>query len=199
MEGRGPGDGTPKKLGVIVSGHNPLLFDLFCSRLIGLDYKKIPFLNIAIEKGLIFRGDFEKAISIQELSKFKPGNKTLMDRMLLNNFFIGIRFSKTFQGFFNKGVVPWMLFKMGVKQDKYILDDCSIEELKPKANISKEENEKLKNILKEYCPMCKKDLNAKNCLKCMYCYQMAPELIDLNGNLGYFEMQMQRFGGYLKN
>jgi uncharacterized protein (DUF362 family) len=106
MEGRGPGDGTPKKVGVILSGHNPFLMDLLCSKLIGLDYKEIPFLKIAIEKKHISQEDIKIIEMTERIAKFKPGEKTLFDRILLNNLFIKIRFTKTFEKFFNKGFLP---------------------------------------------------------------------------------------------
>jgi uncharacterized protein (DUF362 family) len=47
MEGNGPVAGTPKDAGCIVAGHNPPAVDVVCSRLMGLDYRKIPMLDHA--------------------------------------------------------------------------------------------------------------------------------------------------------
>jgi uncharacterized protein (DUF362 family) len=47
MEGNGPVAGTPKDAGVIVAGHNPPAVDVVCTRLMGLDYRKIPMLHNA--------------------------------------------------------------------------------------------------------------------------------------------------------
>lgn len=194
MEGRGPGDGIPKKLGIILSGKNPFLIDLFISKLIGLNYKKIGFLQEAIKNKKIYNKDIEKIEKIKSIAKFKPGTKTFLDGLLLNNFFIGIRFSPTFEKIFNKGFLPWILYKIGVKQDKYILEERNIK----KFRFEKEHKKKIENCLKEYCPLSLKNLNDKSCIKCMYCYQIIPKIINIDGNLGDFEMQMKRFNKLLQ-
>ncbi|MDP2925980.1 MAG: DUF362 domain-containing protein [Nanoarchaeota archaeon] len=198
MEGRGPGDGIPKKVGVIISGHDPFITDFLCSKLMGLDYKKLPYLNIAIEKGYLTSKDIEVLSKVERIAKFKKGNKTLLDRILLNNFFIGIRFSNTFEKFFNKGFLPWLLFKLRVKQDKYILEDMNIKNMKVKENLSKEEIQKIDNCLKAYCPIKLKTIGDKDCLMCMYCYQILPSLIEVDGDLGNIKMQNKRFGKYIR-
>src|SRR5690606_12091736 len=49
-EGNGPLDPTPKPVGVIVAGFNPVAVDMTCARLMGFDYRKIPLLRRAIEE-----------------------------------------------------------------------------------------------------------------------------------------------------
>jgi len=194
MEGRGPGDGIPKKLGIVLSGKNPFLMDLLCTKLIGLDYKKIKFLQEAIKNKKISREDMERIEKITPITKFKLGTKTFWDTMLLNNFFIGIRFSPMFEKIFNKGILPWLLYKIGVKQDKYILEEREIKRFE----FDKNDEDKIKKVLNEYCPLSLKNPNDKTCIKCMYCYQILPDKIKINGNLGEFEMQMKRFNKSLQ-
>jgi uncharacterized protein (DUF362 family) len=198
MEGRGPGDGTPKKVGVILSGHDTFLMDFLVSKLMGLDYKNIPFLKIAIQKGHISKEDIKIIEMTERIAKFKPGEKTFFDRILLNNTFINIRFSKTFEKFFNKGFVPWILFKLGVKQDKYVFEEREIKRFYEKDNISEKDKEKIKKCLATYCPRGIKKLGDSKCINCMYCYQIFPNLIKYEGNLGSFRMQMERFDKYIR-
>lgn len=197
MEGKGPGNGIPKKVGVILAGHNTFITDFLCSKLMGLDYRNVPYLVSAIRKNYISGTDIETLSKVEKIALFKPGTKSFLDRILLNNFFIGIRFSKPFQAMFNKGPLPWLLFKMGVKQDKYIPEEMKIERLEEKENMNKEEKENMKKCLNVYCPIKSKDLNNKKCIKCMYCYQIRPDLIKYQGNLGAFRMQLERFGKYV--
>jgi uncharacterized protein (DUF362 family) len=198
MEGRGPGDGTPKKVGVILSGHNTFIMDALVSKLMGLDYKEIPFLKIAIEKGHISKEDLKLIENTEIIAKFKPGEKTFFDRILLNNTFINIRFSKIFEKFFNKGFIPWILFKLGVKQDKYVLEERNIKRFFEKEGITEKEKSKIKSCLKTYCPMEINKLGDKKCINCMYCYQVLPYLIKYEGDLGSFKMQLERFGKYVR-
>lgn len=198
MEGRGPGDGIPKKVGVIIMGHNPYLVDLLCARLMGQNYARIGFLREAFDKGYITKKDEEIIKNAKVIASFKLGYKTLFDKILLNNFFIGIRFSPLFERFFNRGPIPWLLFKIGVKQDKYIFDDLKIGRLYEKKDLGKSGKEKLKKCLDIFCPIGEKKVGGKKCIKCMYCYQISPGLIGFDGKLGGFKMQIDRFGKFVK-
>jgi len=199
MEGNGPGDGVPKEGGIILSGHDPFVMDFLAAKLMNLNYQKIPFLKIAREKGYISKGDELKLSKINPYIKFIPARKNIFDYLLLNNFFIyKIRFNPLFQRFFNKGFIPWFLFKLKVRQDVYIHEDRNIKRLYLKGEISKKEKGEVSRCLKKYCPMNCKSLYDKRCIKCMYCYQMLPELIGYEGNLGAFKMQMERFGVFIK-
>jgi len=198
MEGNGPGDGIPKKLNIILSGHNPFLLDITCSKLISLNHNKIPFLNIAKQKNYITKKDIKQINKIKPIAKFIPAQKTLFGRILLNNFTINIRFWKPVQRFFDKGLVPWLLFKLGVRQDIYIHKEKNINKLFAKQNSTPLEKEKIQNCLKLYCPMNLKNPEDKKCIQCMYCHQILPNLIKINGELNAFQMQLDRFGKFVK-
>jgi uncharacterized protein (DUF362 family) len=49
MEGDGPMHGTPKMLGLYISGEDPVAVDIVCSKVMGFDWKKIPMLREAIK------------------------------------------------------------------------------------------------------------------------------------------------------
>lgn len=52
-EGNGPMDPTPRAMGVVVGGMNPVAVDLTCARLMGFDYVRMPLLRRAlVEDGL---------------------------------------------------------------------------------------------------------------------------------------------------
>lgn len=48
-EGNGPLDCTPKPVGVVISGANPVAADLACAQLMGFDYRRLPVLRRALE------------------------------------------------------------------------------------------------------------------------------------------------------
>jgi uncharacterized protein (DUF362 family) len=58
-EKEGPLEPRPKNCGALVSGFNPVAVDLFCSRIMGFDYKKIPTFKYALnsKKYKIFNGE----------------------------------------------------------------------------------------------------------------------------------------------
>ncbi len=198
MEGNGPGDGISKKVGIILEGHNPYTLDFLCSKLMGLNYKKIEFLKLAIKKGYISNKDEEKLKKIAPIAKFLPAKKTVFGKIFLNNFFIGIRFLKPLQKIFDKGFVPWFLFKLGIRQDIYVHEEKNIKRLYEKPNLNSKEKGEIKKCLEIYCPVKLKNPDDKKCIQCMYCYQILPELIKYEGSLGAFKMQIDRFGKYLR-
>tara|TARA_Y100000310_G_scaffold329947_1_gene400711 strand:- start:38954 stop:40174 length:1221 start_codon:yes stop_codon:yes gene_type:complete len=194
MEGNGPGDGIPKKMNIILEGHNPYVMDLLCSKLIGLDYKKIPFLKFALKEGHLTQTDEEFMKKIQKIANFIAARQNIFSKILLyKNYCINIRFMKPFRKIFDSGFVPWFLFKLGVRQDIYIHEELDIKKLYPISDMGK-----IKKCLEAYCPVGCKKLGDKNCLKCMYCYQIAPDSIGFKGKLNAFKMQMNRFSKYLK-
>jgi uncharacterized protein (DUF362 family) len=48
-EGNGPLDPTPKPVGAILAGFNPVAVDLACARLMGFDYRRIPMLHRSLQ------------------------------------------------------------------------------------------------------------------------------------------------------
>lgn len=53
MEGNGPTQGTPRKVGALLASASPHALDLVCADLIGLTPADVPTLEVAVENGLI--------------------------------------------------------------------------------------------------------------------------------------------------
>lgn len=194
MEGNGPGDGIPKKMDIILGGHNTYLMDLLCSKLMGIDYKKIPFLKFALKKGRLNHTDEDVIKRVQKIADFIPARQNIFSKiMLYKNYCINIRFMGLFRKIFDSGLVPWFLFKLGVRQDIYIHEEMNIKKLYSIGN-----EKKVAKCLENYCPLGCKKLGDKKCLKCMYCYQIAPDSIGFEGELNAFRMQIDRFGKHMK-
>jgi uncharacterized protein (DUF362 family) len=76
MEGKGPARGDSRQVGTILSGKDPRKLDLYISRMVGLDPKKLPVMKAAQVDGLI---EFDEDIhaegngaNIRIEPKFKP-------------------------------------------------------------------------------------------------------------------------------
>jgi len=52
MEGRGPVNGTPKNLGLIIAGDNQVAVDSVCCKIMGIDPKMISHIKLAEKQGL---------------------------------------------------------------------------------------------------------------------------------------------------
>ncbi len=53
MEGNGPTQGTPRRIGALLSSTDPHALDLVCADLIGIGVKDVPTLAVAHDRGLI--------------------------------------------------------------------------------------------------------------------------------------------------
>ena len=52
MEGDGPAGGSPRELGLLLGGEDPYAIDLAVCRLMGLAPQKVPYLAVAMERGV---------------------------------------------------------------------------------------------------------------------------------------------------
>lgn len=53
MEGNGPTNGTPRKIGAVLASRSPHKLDLVCAGILGLGREDVPTLEAAFERGLI--------------------------------------------------------------------------------------------------------------------------------------------------
>lgn len=72
MEGKGPGGGQPRKVGVIVAGDNSLEVDAVCCHLVGINPMRVEMLRIGYDRGL-WAGDVRKL----EVLGVSPGEARL--------------------------------------------------------------------------------------------------------------------------
>lgn len=78
MEGEGPSRGKIKKLGIIAVSTNCFEMDYNLSKIIGIDYNKIPYLKIAKEKGLFKENNFDYSTF---KTSFKMPNSELLSKL----------------------------------------------------------------------------------------------------------------------
>src|SRR5260370_34362435 len=60
MEGNGPIQGTPKRAGVLVMGHDLVAVDATCCRIMGIDPEKVEYLRLAATLGHVHTGRIEQ-------------------------------------------------------------------------------------------------------------------------------------------
>ena len=190
MEGNGPAAGIPKKLNLILIGKNSFINDLLCTKLFGFDLDYVPYLKIAIEKGLISKEDLEYSKSVKEITKLKKAKENIFAKIFLNNFFVRLRYNKFIDPFFKKGPIPEFFNIIRVRQDVYNFQDDNITDLYL-------ENKKESEKCKEFCPVNLKTPEDKKCIKCMYCFMVDSD-VKYKGSLGFLEGQLQRYNKYLK-
>jgi uncharacterized protein (DUF362 family)/Pyruvate/2-oxoacid:ferredoxin oxidoreductase delta subunit len=194
MEGNGPGDGHPRKVGLILGGEDPYLVDSFCARLMGFDIKELPSLKIGMKKGLIHKNDL-KILSMRNalLNLEKPPPKKFLTRFLGHNIFMGLR--DIVRPTFDNSIVTRLLYRLGIIQDVYIQDKSQIDKI-----ILQKDRCTNCGICRDYCPM---ELNITapefdfsrhdGCIACLYCFCVCPEnAVELKGELGYLSFYLEK-------
>jgi len=72
QEGRGPTNGTPKKMGLIIAGDNQVAVDSVCCELMGIKPRAIPYIRLAEKQGLGSTKDIAKfGFKEEYISKFE--------------------------------------------------------------------------------------------------------------------------------
>jgi uncharacterized protein (DUF362 family)/ferredoxin len=185
MEGNGPSAGNPKKLGLILAGNNPFVLDVWCSKLIGIDPKHVPYLRLAFEKGMVTKDVFEAKVPRPLINvKTPPTLSRVLANVFLRNFFVFTRFKTDF--IFSKHVVSELLCKTKLRQERFSNEELCVKEI---------------IVRKEYCDHCNLCINycplmidiprlsiVKDCLKCMYCLVVCPRgAIRYVGQLGFLK------------
>lgn len=200
MEGNGPGDGKPKKVGLLVAGEDPFLIDAFCARLVGLEEETVPYLKIGRKKGYLCEPDLE---SIRRHSVWmyieKPPPQRLLTRVLGHNIFMGLR--NLVRPLFDNKPVTGLLYKYGLIQDVYDREDAKVEKIyldRTKCNDC--------NLCLDYCPTNLPITSlgfdfskSEGCIECLYCFFICPEeAIKFEGELGYLSFYIHKHFNSIK-
>jgi uncharacterized protein (DUF362 family)/ferredoxin len=185
MEGNGPAAGNPKKLGLILAGNNPFILDTWCSKLIGIDPKCVPYLRLAFEDKMVPEYVFNMN-NLNPLIKIRIPQMLprALANVLLRNAFVFIRLRTDF--IFSNHIVSNFLRRIKVKQEYFSNEELSIKQI-----IVKKEKCNYCNICVEACPLNFDIPNLsiiEDCLKCMYCLISCPQgAISYVGQLGFLK------------
>ncbi len=198
MEDKGPNAGTPKKLGMIVAGKNPFQLDAYCCQIINQDWRQVPYLVQAAKKGLFSKSQnitVPKDVIIQDF-KIAPMSATnAFVNILYGNTFVMARYSKMLDPFFSMNFTNDLLFKLGIKQERYLKNDDRIESFK----INQKKCTHCKKC-SEYCPLgldVEKISEISDCIKCAYCYIVCPnKAISIEGSQGFLKPYLKKISKF---
>ncbi len=157
MEGNGPTQGVPRKIGALLASADPYDLDLICGKIIGLDRSSVPLLEAAARRGLSKKNADEVEV-IGDL-----------DSLLISDFdnmkaMTNIEFAPKNFGIFN-GLVGWvektcLVSKPAVKKNECI--GCrQCEQICPAKAI----------VMKNKIPV----INRKTCIRCFCCQEFCPK------------------------
>ncbi len=195
MEGNGPGDGEPFRLGRILGGDSAFLVDLAVCRMLGIHWETVPYLRCASESGHIdgpmvsgVQEAFDRVYAV-ELAPVRSRLAELAEARSLRWL------KRAVQPLLGEGMLLESAYRLGVVQDVYALGDDTVSGVK---RAEKDCGECARCA--EFCPtgLSPEEIGVKtdleHCIGCLYCWWVCPDgTITLDGELGHLERQVERY------
>jgi uncharacterized protein (DUF362 family)/ferredoxin-like protein FixX len=203
MEGRGPGDGMPRNLGILVDSTDPFLADAVVAHLVGFSTGEVPYLALARQQGFLSEKIYrliESLPCIASLQKAPP--RKLVTRLLGHNLFISFR-DLVRPWFDNRVVIP-LLYRWKIIQDIYERDDDKI------TLVKKDDGARCLTCVEQtcnrFCPAAlpvdtlKRPLASTGCMGCIYCFLVCPhDAFHMAGELGYLSRHLDKYRKHIMN
>ena len=195
MEGNGPGDGDPVRLGFLVGATSSPLCDLAVSRMIGLSVSRIPYLGHAMERGMLSQADLDAVESTVSLRvRMEPAPERNRLAMIADDPRLGW-LKQAVRPLTDQPSVAKAAYKLGMIQDVYSPQDDGITGIR-----RSDENCMDCTSCADVCPTglplerIGRDTQMPDCIGCLYCWWVCPDdSIELDGPMAAMERQAARY------
>lgn len=195
MEGNGPGDGDPARIGLLAMCDDPFLNDLAVARLVGFDWRDVPYLALAVEQGV-----FDEALAAEVVARLPvvrplvpPPPRGALARLADLRALFWLK--KAARPITDRPQVLAAARRIGVIQDVYVREDDAITGLTRDPAVCGTCTRCV-----EFCPtglplsQIGAQPPASDCVNCLYCWWACPnEAISLQGAMGQLERQARRY------
>jgi uncharacterized protein (DUF362 family)/NAD-dependent dihydropyrimidine dehydrogenase PreA subunit len=156
LEGNGPGShGSPKEVGVILAGGNPVEVDAVACRIVGIDLSEVPIFKAAKEAG-IWDGEEPQVVGIPieeaRISDFRKPDSYPTEKIFLRSKLVRKMFAKLFREITSPRPVPrkGRCIACGV-----CVRSCPQDAIKIRRGLA--------------------TVNDSICIRCYCCHEMCPE------------------------
>ncbi|MBN2798074.1 MAG: DUF362 domain-containing protein [Deltaproteobacteria bacterium] len=195
MEGNGPGDGDPWRLGHLALSDRPWLVDAAMSRLAGLRWEQLPTLTRAVAQGHLDQGELDglrARIAPARLARPAPprgGLARASEHRLLRPLKLAVR------PLLSPPVME-AAYRAGVVQDVYALDDDAVRGVVVADEAACTRCGACEAVCPDSLPLAEigRVSDPARCLGCLYCWWVCPSgALAPDGPLGAMGRQVARY------
>jgi ferredoxin len=195
MEGNGPGDGEPFRLGRLVMSDSAFLNDLVVARLVDMPWEKVGYLRHAFRAGwfdVALVSAIRVAVPVVHTIRQAPVRSPLAvwsERKELHWLKLAVR------PLVDKPAVAEAAYRMKITQDVYSMHDDQV--------VAVRRNQTDCGDCRKCEDFCPTELTAdeigiktapEDCIGCLYCWWVCPKgALELDGPLGFMERQVERY------
>ncbi len=194
MEGNGPGDGHPFRLGRLLMSDDAFLNDLVVTRLVDMPWREVGYMAHAVEAGILDEGLARRVAA--ELPVLRPIERAPpRSRLAELSESKSLHWLKlTVRPLVDLPAVSQTAYDLGIIQDLYSLEDDGV------IGLSRDPEacgdcRRCEDFCPTHLPLI--DIGVKteaaDCIGCLYCWWVCPkDAIELEGPLGHLERQVER-------
>ena len=201
MEGNGPGDGDPVRLGFLALADDAFLNDLVVARLVGLPVEAVPYLRHARAAGVLsdaLAARVEAEVPVLRAIRPAPPRSRLAE---LSESPRLMWLKLAVRPLVANPAVAELAYQSGIIQDVYSLDDDTLRLTGRDATACG-----TCRRCEAFCPTGLRveeigvRLEAPDCVQCLYCWWVCPkQALSITGEPAAMERQIQRYKGAIEN
>ena len=195
MEGNGPGDGEPFRLGRILGSDSTFVNDVAVCRMMDLSLEEVPYLVCAREAGHVSDALLEavdQQVEVIRAIKPAPPRPRVAELAEARS----LRWLKrVVTPALNQERVLEFAYRFGVIQDVYSLEDDTVAGVRRGAGECEDCSK-----CEDFCPTHLKaeeigvKTDEEDCIRCMYCWWVCPKgIIEIEGDLLGMSRQVKRY------
>lgn len=195
MEGNGPGDGEPFRLGRLLMSDDAFVNDVVVCRMVGLPVEAVPYLGHARRAGIVTEAlerAVEEEVALVRQIRAAPPRRRLAELADRREIFW---LKKAVRPLTDRPEVLEAAYKLRIIQDVYSLEDDAVTGLSKDASACGECTK-----CQDFCPtgLSAEEIGVKtdpeHCIQCLYCWWVCPEgALELEGPINAMQRQVDRY------
>jgi uncharacterized protein (DUF362 family)/ferredoxin len=201
MEGNGPGDGEPFRMGLLLACDDALVNDLVVARTVGLSWRQVPYLAVAEQRGRIgpeLEAEVERQVPVLRPIQLPPP-RSLQARLSEKRWLIWLKLAV--RPLVDRPRVARLAYRLRIVQDVYDRSDDTL-------RVSGRDAPRCGACHKcqDFCPagLSRDEIGSQPdppaCFHCLYCWFVCPKgAIRLDGEPLHLERQVSRYGEAIRN